>query len=397
MGRRHIRAYKELQDAGAATARIVGVCDLRRDAAELAAKETEELTGWRPLVFSDPVEAVNLPDIGALDVTTDPATHHVVAIPALELGKHALVEKPLGVTVRACRAMVDAADRSGAILATAENYRRDPANRLAKGVIDAGLLGEPFLMIHNIIGGDDRIRITPWRHRKESGAIGLDLAAHFADIVQYYLGPFDQVYGQGLIVEPIRRRRDLPDSFPDEVEATGEDSLVAMWRMRSGALVQFVCIDGGRGNRPNRERDFQRCVLGREGSLHAPIDRSGSTVVLRRNERETRGPDILPLISSGFRLNEITERLFGRDIVEYDLPNESIDAKLLAIEIHDFAEAIMSGREPEVDGRLGMSAVAAILGSYESGLAGRSLTMDEIVSSEVDAYQAGIDEKLGLR
>ena len=68
-------------------------------------------------------------DILAVDVVTDGSMHHQVAIPALLAGKHALVEKPLGITVPACRAMIDAAEQGGAVLATAENYRRDPPRR----------------------------------------------------------------------------------------------------------------------------------------------------------------------------------------------------------------------------------------------------------------------------
>jgi hypothetical protein len=64
--------------------------------------------------------------------------------------------------------------------------------------------------------------------------------------------------------------------------------------------------------------------------------------------------------------------------------------------MHDFAEAILKGTTPEVDGQLGMTAVAAIYGAYESTLAGRSVTMDEILSGEVRAYQEEIDEALGL-
>ena len=72
-------------------------------------------------------------DILAVDVVTDGSTHHQVAVPALLAGKHALVEKPLGITMRACQSMIDAASEGGAVLATAENYRRDPPNRLARG------------------------------------------------------------------------------------------------------------------------------------------------------------------------------------------------------------------------------------------------------------------------
>jgi len=401
MGHRHILAYKELEDSGIGNIDVIAVCDIRSENAAFGAREVERLFGRKPTVFADLDEALTHPEIAAVDVVTDPATHHTLAVPALLAGKHALVEKPLGITVRACQAMIEAARRSGVVLATAENLRRDPTNRLARGIIDHGLLGDPYLMIHNALGGDDTIIITPWRHLKEKGAIGLDMAVHYADIVQYYMGEFDQIYGRGRIVEPVRRRPDRFDhpltsyrerfkTFPETVEATGEDSVLALYKMKSGAMVQFSYVGGGRGS-----HTFERSVHGRWGALHAPGDRNGRPVVLRLEGQEIQGRDILPLLPD-FQLNEITERLFGPKVVQYELPFPAIDAKHMAIEFHDFAQAILTGRPPEVDGYLGMTAVAAILGAYESALAGRAVSMEELLSGTIQAYQVDIDAALGL-
>ena len=72
------------------------------------------------------------------------------------------------------------------------------------------------------------------------------------------------------------------------------------------------------------------------------------------------------------------------------------DSGLLAIEIHDFAAAITEGRPPEVDGMGGLTAVASVLAVYESGLAGRAITMDEVMDSRISTYQDEIDADLGL-
>jgi predicted dehydrogenase len=401
MGQRHILAYKELADSGIGNIDLVAVCDVRQENADLGGREVERLFGRKPIVYTDLEKVLANPNIAAVDVVTDPSVHHMVAVPALLAGKHALVEKPLGITVRACQAIIEAASRGHAVLATAENLRRDPPNRLARSIIDHGLLGAPHLMIHNALGGDDQIIITPWRHLKLKGAIGLDMAVHYTDIVQYYMGEFDQIYGRGLIVEPIRRRpndhglplesyRERFKTFPETIEATGEDSVIALYRMKSGAMVQFAYVGGGRGS-----HEFERSVHGRQGALLAPGDRNGKAVILRLDGKEVRGADLLGLLPD-FHLTDITERLFGPGVVEYDLPFAAIDAKHLAIEFHDFAEAVLSGGEPEVDGYHGMTAVAAILGAYESALAGRAVTMDEVLSGKVRAYQEEIDQELGL-
>ena len=406
MGHRHLMAYRVLEESGLANVELMAVCDVRPENAEFARREVERLFGRTPLVFTDLDQVLARNDILAVDVVTDGSTHHSVAIPALRAGKHALVEKPLGITIRACQAMIDAATAGRSVLATAENYRRDPPNRLARAVIDAGLLGDPFLMLQTSAGGSDEMAITPWRHLKEKGAIGLDMGAHYGDIIQYYLGRIDQVYGGGFVVEPVRKKPDHADhplesyrervkTYPDSVDATGEDSVVALYRLQSGAMAQLTMIEGRGGH------GWERSVHGRWGALYAPGERNGKPVVLRLEDRELRGKEILALLPD-FHLDEMTARLFGEDGVEYDLPLDAphpgyaIDARHLAIEYHDFGRAILTGSPPEVDGHGGMRAVAAIVGAYESAQVGRSLTMDEILSGDVREYQQEIDVALGL-
>lgn len=404
MGHRHIMAYKVLEDSGIGNVELMAVCDVRRENAEFAAREVQRLFGRAPLVFTDMDSVLNRDDILAIDVVTDVSMHHQVAVPALLAGKHALVEKPLGITIRACQAMIDAAHTGGVVLATAENYRRDPPNRLARAIVESGLLGDPFLMMQTSAGGSDTMAITPWRHLKEKGAIGLDMGVHYGDIIQYYMGEYAHVFGGGFIVEPVRRKpeghadhplesyRERVKTYPDTVEATGEDSVVALYRMRSGALAQLVLV-AGRGG-----RGWERSVHGRWGALYSPGDRNGRPVVLRLEGKELKGREILSLLPD-FHLDEITERLFGADGVEYDPSATSfyeIDSRHLAIEYYDFAQAILTGGQPEVDGLGGMQAVAAIVGAYESACAGRSLPMAEILSGAVRAYQQDINEALGL-
>ena len=406
MGHRHTMGYKELEDSGMANLELVALCDVRPENAELVAGEAERLLGRRPMVFNDLDQVLASGDVAAVDVVTDGSTHHQVAAAALAAGKHALVEKPLAISMRACRAMMDAARSGGAVLATAENYRRDPVNRLARAVIEAGVLGEIHLMIQMSMGGDDTIVITPWRHLKVKGAIGLDMGVHYADIIRYYMGEYEQIYGAGFIVEPVRRRptayddhplvsyRQRAKTYPDTVEATGEDALVALYRMETGAMVQFS-MAGGR-----ESRGWERSVHGRLGALYAPGERNGKPVVLRLEGREFRGREVLELLPD-FHLDEITARLFGEKGVEYEMPDSpvpayAVDAMHLAIEYHDFGEAILQGRAPEVDGLGGMKAVAAVVGAYESALLGRAVSMEEVLSGKVRAYQQEIDAALGL-
>lgn len=398
MGSRHVQGFARLARSGMSNVRLVAVCDVRADNAERVAGEAEALLGYRPKIHLSIAEAIADPEIAAFDVVTEAFSHLSVVKPALDAGKHVLCEKPLALTVRSCRVLLDAAKASGAVLATAENYRRDPTNRLAKAVIDSGILGPIHLMVQTMIGGNDRIIITPWRHFKDKGAIGLDMGAHLTDIVQYYFGDFAAVFGKGFIAEPIRRRQEKPEmqteaylkrflEIPEQITATGEDSFVATYTMASGLPVQMSYVASGPGKGWN-----QRTVHGRNGSLEIHNDRTGKAPILHTADGDLTGQALADKI--GFKLDPLTEKLYGG--VSYEMSWAETDSGLLAIEIHDFAEAIAEGRPPEVDGMGGLTAVASVLAAYESGIAGRAVTMDEVMESRISTYQDEIDAELGL-
>jgi predicted dehydrogenase len=396
MGRRHLRAYAALRGAGLDRFEIAAVCDVRRESAEEAAALAEELLGRRPDVYVGTEELVGSGKVHALDVVTDPAAHHLVVPPALRAGLHVICEKPLGVTVRACRQIVAAAEESGSILATAENYRRDGPNRLARAVVDAGLLGELHCMVQLSIGGGDGVIITPWRHRAEAGPIALDMGVHYTDIFQYYLGHLESAYGATFVAEPLRRLDPATAHLvadqvsPGYIRATGDDSVVASFRAESGVLVQLTYVPSGPG------RHFsQRSLHGRDGSMTVPPDRTGGAVVVQLGERTLTGAGLRAELG-GFQLSGAAARFFGPEGTEYDRPFPEVDAATIGIELDDFATAVTEKIRPEVDGEDGLLAVAAIWAVSESQLADRPVPIADVASGTIRAAQERVDAALGL-
>ena len=128
----------------------------------------------------------------------------MVASDLLDLGLHTLCEKPLALTIRGCNRIIAAAQRSGRVLSVAENFRRDPINRLVRALLDDGAIGERQFIMETAVRGRDTLIITPWRHQKLTGAITLDAGVHSADILQYYFGDAATVYGQTRLFEKTR-------------------------------------------------------------------------------------------------------------------------------------------------------------------------------------------------
>ena len=386
MGIRHLRGLKQLEGSGMSNVRLVAVCDLKPENALNAASEAEELLGVRPEVYSD-LDAMFAQEkhIDAVDIVTEPSVHHILACIAFEAGAHVMVEKPMGITVKACQKMIDAAQKYDKKLSVAENYRRDPVNRLAHRILDEGLIGKPYMMACNSLGGGNQIFITPWRHLKNKGGALLDMGVHYTDIIQYYLGEIDAVYGQAALIEKIRYRGE------ERVEATSEDVSAALFTTKSGVAVQWILTLAG-----HHSGGYKRTVYGMKGELDSPGDRNGRPLKLRlAGQGDVAGSDILQLLPA-FQLDDITGRLFGENAVQYEMSFQEVDSKIIAIEYHDFANAILNDRQPEVDGIVGMKAVAAIYGILESAVLGTSVKLSEVEAGKICGYQEEIDGELGF-
>jgi predicted dehydrogenase len=397
MGHRHLHAYAALRAVGADGFELAAVCDPRREAAEHAADLVAELLGSRPAVFSSADELIASGAVEAIDLVTEPSIHHLIAVPALTAGIHVLSEKPLGVTVRACREMVEAAAASGAILATAENYRRDGPNRLARAVLDSGMLGDIHLMVESNIGGDDRVLISPWRHLREKGSIALDMGVHYTDIFAYLLGGLERACGMSFIAEPGRvlgpgmvAGGEVEELSPGEMRATGDDSLVGIFETAAGALIQLTYLPSGPGR-----RWIQRSLHGRNGSMSVPFDRTGGPVVVELAERVLTGAELRAELG-GFRLSGVTADLLGPEGTEYDLPFAQVDAATIAIELDDFIGAIAQGRSPEVDGTAGLLAVAGVWALAESRETGGFVRIADVADGTISTVQEPIDRAIGL-
>lgn len=409
MGHRHMYGLAELQASGLSPFELVGACDPNLDNANSLAEQAEERLGTRPQAVDSLEALASLGDVQAVDICTLPAHHHSVAVEAMERGWHALCEKPVGLTSRACKLMREASERTGCILSVAENYRRDPVNRLAKALLDAGAIGAPRLMLHNTIGGSNRMLISVWRHQKNASGVLLDVGVHFADIMEFFLGDALSVYAQTRLHEKTRLnpmsgstgshqisssqvyarwQKDMPAEF----EATADDASYSTILFKNGAVAQYIEDHAARG-----EGMWKRAIYGSLGSMDLPGDRSGRRLKLHRESEETIDDARLLELVPDFHLDEVTAKLFGGErLFEYQLEFPETDRKLLAVEYWELGQCIERGLKPEVDIVQGARSVALAYAWMESQQAGRAVTVDEVYEDQLNAYQTEINESMGI-
>jgi predicted dehydrogenase len=405
MGGRHLLGLKELAQSGMNNVELVAACDLRRDNAERLAHNAEDLLATRPRVFANMADMVRaVPDLQAVAVTTDAGSHHVVACQAFDLGLHVLCEKPLGISMRACNLILAGQARAGKVLSVAENYRRDPMARLTRALLDAGVIGRPYLMFDISASGGSNILILPWRHYKHVGGMVIDGGVHSADLMLYYLGDVDQVYARTGLWEATRYKAAATgvadfyqawyQEIPEAITATSEDMFVSVVQFKNGATANWTQFYAGHG------KGFgQKVIYGQRGSLACGGIRNGVSPVLSLDGRPELTGQVLLELAPDYRLDAIAERLYGAarpasftySALSCTLPFPECDRKLLAIEYHEFARCVLTGEMPEVTGQIGRRALGICYAGLESGVLDRPVTVDEVEAERTAVYQADIN------
>jgi predicted dehydrogenase len=282
-------------------------------------------------------------------------------------------------------------------VSVAENYRRDPINRLARALIADGAIGTPRLMIETNIGGRSGIAITPWRHLKHAGSITVDAGIHYADIQRYYLGEVRTIYGEVRLHEKVRYNTrsagpggfyaQWSSEFPDEIQPTGEDALYAQLTFESGAVGHWVDDHAGHGQ-PARARQ----VFGSRGSLDCPGDRNGRPIVLHVDEGGAIDDARILDYAPSYRLEPLAAELFGDERPwTYQMEFNATDACLLALEYFEVGECAVTGAPPEVSASEGLADLALTYAPFESGRLGRPVLLSEVIDGSVDGYQREVE------
>ena len=132
VGPLHAKALVRAQGA-----RLVAVCD--RDAE--AARELAEQFGVEAV--TDYEELLDRGDVHLVNIVTPDELHAPMAIAAARAGKHALVEKPMAMTLTELDAMAAAAEAHGTTLMCAQSLRYRPKFRAIRQAIQAGRIGCP--------------------------------------------------------------------------------------------------------------------------------------------------------------------------------------------------------------------------------------------------------------
>lgn len=236
--------------SGPALQRAAGsalVAVMRRDAAK--AEDYARRHGV-PRWYADADALIADPEVDAVYVATPPSTHASLAIRALRAGKPVYVEKPMARDAAECTAMLEASRQAGQPLFVAYYRRALPRFLKVRELLADGAIGEPRrvqVQLHRTLDpryADPAER--PWRVRPElsGGGLFVDLGSHTLDLLDFLLGPVEDVAGEARSVSGAYPAEDTVQArftFPGGVDGVGD------WCFCSDARRDRVEIQGSHG------------------------------------------------------------------------------------------------------------------------------------------------------
>ena len=300
------------------------------DPVETAMQEAVERFGcdaaasYEALLIRDDLDAVAL-------VTPNPL-HRPQAEAAFEAGLDVFVEKPLANRVADGLAMIEAAQATGRILMVGHNMRFGRSTQRARRALDAGRLGEIVSVeIHFSADNTKNLAQDSWRLRPEDCPLlpVMQLGIHAIDLVHDLVGAIEEVYA---LARSVTTRPGVVDS----VSAT-----LRLASGPTGTLVSNYCTPSF----------FQIRIAGTEGWLRCTPHQFWFQPASAANG-EGDGP------------------AEAHDFRAYDLERS-------VLMLNAFAESIRQRTRPEVDGWVGLQALAVVEALHRSAESG---TVERVAS-----------------
>ena len=141
--------------------------------------------------------AVAAPNVDVVMIATINSALAPIALAAVKLGKHVLVEKPAAISTKELDDIAAAAQKTGALVRVGYNHRYHPAALKALELFHRGALG-PMMFVRGRYGQGGRVGYEKeWRSdpKLSGGGELIDQGVHLIDLAGIFLGEFTTVEG----------------------------------------------------------------------------------------------------------------------------------------------------------------------------------------------------------
>jgi predicted dehydrogenase len=299
-------------------AEIVAGCDI----SQAYLKEFQDKYGRETFVSEDYKELLKRDDIDAIAIFTPDNFHAEPAIAAMKAGKDVFLEKPMAITIEACKEIIRAEKESGQKLMIGFNMRYMDYFKTMKNIIMDGTIGEiKTIWIRHFVNYGGWAYFHDYRaNRKGSTSLLLQKASHDIDMAHFLIGEyFNRVIGMGtlsvyggsnpndLTCDKCAEKNVCPD-FSDRSDAPGkqmccfrrevdvEDQSAITMATPGGIIGTYMQCHFA----PDNWRNY--AVIGTRGRLESNQDESITLFTQKKNS--TRNGNYFPYSRVRYEIGE---------------------------------------------------------------------------------------------
>ena len=301
---------------------------------------------YKTQAYSDISRMVSDNKTDLVIVCTAHPYHIQPAKEAAKSGANVLVEKPLASDLQDCDDMINTCRENNVKLGVISQRRWYEPVRRVKDAIDQGKIGKPVLATVTLLGWRDKAYYDSddWRGswKKEGGGVLVNQSPHQLDILLWYMGEVDEVYG-------IWRNLNHP-----YIEV--EDTAVAIVKFKSGAIGNILVSNS------QKPGIYGKVQVHGENGASAGVQTDGGAMFIAGKTGVTEPPvnDLWTIPGEEHMLKEWIKQ----DTDTFNNCDPTV--RYMQYQIEDFISAIGKGTDPSVNGEDGRRTVELFTAIYRS-------------------------------
>ncbi len=307
-------------------AEIKGVCDIKKDRADSAAKK------YGCEAYYDYKEMINKEKIDVVHICVPHYLHPVISKYAIQAGVHVLCEKPMSIRLEDAVENVELAEKNNVRYGIIFQCRYNDSAQLVKRKITDGTLGKIISarVVLTWSKPDEYYSLSDWKGtwEKEGGGVLIDQAIHSVDLANWFID--DEI-------ESVQAHLSNRGHSIMEVDDTAEGFV----RYKGGATLAFWAMNNYGCDEPIEIR-----LLCENGKVIMDYDKA--EIITNDGQHFCAQTSVDP--------NVIYEN--GKDYWGFQHIRE----------IADFYDAVENGREPAISGREALKIQKLICEIYEKGI-----------------------------
>ena len=331
----HAKAFEALENS-----EFTAVCDNNIERARAFADR------YGVKAYDDIEAMIRECGLDVVSICTPHPLHANPAVIAADCGCNVLIEKPLASSLEDCDRIIEAGDRNHVTIGTMVQRRfYRPCMRIHQAIED-GKIGRPVLGMVTMLGWRDKnyYDSDPWRGswKGEGGGVMVNQAPHQIDLLQWYMGEVDEIYG-------VWKNLNHP-----YIEV--EDTAVAVIKFKNGGVGNIVV-----SNSQNPALFGKVHIFGENGA-GVGVQTDGGAMFVAGMSSITEAPyNDLWTVAGEENMLETWKR------EDTDFFN-SVDSMYYyhREQIKDFVDAVQKGEKPLVDAREGRKTVEIFTGIYRA-------------------------------